>query len=372
MKKVLFSFCFLIVLLWGSSLRVEAQPARKLIDVVVSPDRTDWKYKAKEEVTFTVQVFKNENLLEDVVVDYELGPEYFPVKTEKDVLLKNGKITLKASLKEPGFLRCKVIAKVEGRNYEGMATVAVDEERIQPTTEDPKDFDSFWNQAIADARKIPLDPKMVLMPERCTSTQNVYHISFQNERYGSRMYGILVVPKKDGKYPAILQVPGAGIRPYGGINLGDDVITLEIGIHGIPVNLPQEVYNNLASGALNGYPGINKNDRNAHYYKRVYLGCVRAVDFIYSLPEFDGSTVGVTGGSQGGALSIVTAGLEPRIKFLAALYPALCDYAGYLHNRAGGWPHYYRNAQPGPNEVETLAYFDVVNFARRVNAPGMV
>lgn len=370
MKKVLFSFCFLIALLWGSSLRVEAQPARKLIDVVVSPDRTDWKYKAKEEVTFTVQVFRNENLLEDVVVDYELGPEYFLVKTEKDVLLKNGKTTLKASLKEPGFLRCKVIAKVEGRNYEGMATVAVDEERIQPTTEDPKDFDSFWNQAIADARKIPLDPKMVLMPERCTSTQNVYHISFQNERYGSRMYGILVVPKKDGKYPAILQVPGAGIRPYGGINLGDDVITLEIGIHGIPVNLPQEVYNNLASGALNGYPGINKNDRDAHYYKRVYLGCVKAVDFIYSLPEFDGSTVGVTGGSQGGALSIVTAGLEPRIKFLAALYPALCDYAGYLHNRAGGWPHYYRNAQPGPNEVETLAYFDVVNFARRVNAPG--
>lgn len=78
----------------------------------------------------------------------------------------------------------------------------------------------------------------------------------------------------------------------------------------------------------------------------------------------------MTGGSQGGALSIVTAGLDPRIKFLAAFYPALCDYAGYLHKRAGGWPHYYRNAQPVANEVETLAYFDVVNFARRVNAPG--
>ena len=130
------------------------------------------------------------------------------------------------------------------------------------------------------------------------------------------------------------------------------------------------VFLSTASGALNGYPGINKNDRDTHYYKRVYLGCVRAVDFIFSLPEFDGSTVGVTGGSQGGALSIVTAGLDPRIKFLAAFYPALCDYAGYLHQRAGGWPHYYRNAKPGPNEVETLAYFDVVNFARRVNAPG--
>ena len=96
--------------------------------------------------------------------------------------------------------------------------------------------------------------------------------------------------------------------------------------------MPQEVYNNLAAGALNGYNAMNKNNRDTHYYKRVYLGCVRAVDFLYSLPEFDGNTVGVTGGSQGGALSIVTAGLDPRIKFLAAFYPALCDYAGYLHN----------------------------------------
>ena len=65
------------------------------------------------------------------------------------------------------------------------------------------------------------------------------------------------------------------------MNLGDDVITLEIGIHGIPVNMPQEVYNTLASGALNGYPGLNKNDRDAPYYKRVYLGCVRAVSYTH-------------------------------------------------------------------------------------------
>ncbi len=354
----------------GNCALVLAQPAQKLINVVVSPDRVDWKCKAKEEVKFTVQVFKNENLLKDVVVDYELGPEYFPTIVKKDVRLADGKTTLKAKMNEPGFLRCKVTAKVDGRIYEGMATVGVDETKIQPTTANPEDFDVFWTDAIAEARKQPLDPKMTLLPERCTSTQNVYHVSFQNERPGSRMYGILVVPKKPGKYPAILQVPGAGIRPYGGFYLGENIITLEIGIHGIPVTMPQEVYNNLAVGALRRYNALNKNNRDAHYYKRVYLGCVRAVDFLYSLPEFDGNTVGVTGGSQGGALSIVTAALDPRIKFLAAFHPALCDYAGYLHKRAGGWPHYFLNTQPVANEVETLAYFDVVNFARRVKAPG--
>lgn len=104
---------------------------------------------------FTVQVFKNENLLKDVVVDYELGPEYFPTVVKKDIRLADGKTTLKAKMNEPGFLRCKVTAKVDGRKYEGMATVGVDETKIQPTTADPKDFDAFWTGAIAEARKQP-------------------------------------------------------------------------------------------------------------------------------------------------------------------------------------------------------------------------
>ena len=112
------------------------------------------------------------------------------------------------------------------------------------------------------------------------------------------------------------------------------------------------------------------NDRNTYYYKRVYLGCVKAVDFIFSLPEFNGTDIAVTGGSQGGALAIVTACLDNRIKYLAALFPALCDHTGYLNKRAGGWPHYFRNSPPKPGEIETLEYYDVVNFARRISIPG--
>ncbi|MDR2774588.1 MAG: acetylxylan esterase [Tannerella sp.] len=356
---------------WGIIANVHAQPPQKTVNVIVTPNHADWRYKVKEDVTFDIQVYKDNILMKNVSVDYEIGPEVFPTEKKDGVILKDGKLTLKSSMKEPGFLRCKVTAKVDGKNYEEMATAGYDIENIQPTTVNPDDFDKFWSDVIVEARKTPLSPKKILLPEKCTSTQDVYEVSFQNDRYSSRIYGILVTPKAPGKYPAILRVPGAGIRPYGGSGIGnDDVIVLEIGIHGIPVTMPQEVYNNLSAGALNDYPRINMNNRDVHYYKRVYTGCVRAVDFIYSLPEFDGNTVGVTGGSQGGALSIVTAGLDPRIKFLAAYYPALCDFAGYLNNRAGGWPHYYRNVKPQPNEVETLPYFDVVNFARRVQAPG--
>ena len=105
MKKSLFLFCLLLGML-GNCALVLAQPAQKLINVVVSPDRADWKCKAKEEVKFTVQVFRNENLLKDVVVDYELGPECFPTVVKKDIRLADGKTTLKAKMAEPGFLRC--------------------------------------------------------------------------------------------------------------------------------------------------------------------------------------------------------------------------------------------------------------------------
>ena len=50
-----------------------------------------------------------------------------------------------------------------------------------------------------------------------------------------------------GKYPALLSVPGAGVRPYRGLAeiAGRGLITFQIGIHGIPVIQPQEVYDSL-------------------------------------------------------------------------------------------------------------------------------
>jgi cephalosporin-C deacetylase len=368
MARLLFQSILLIVL----SVNTFSQPATGLIKVIIAPDHKDWTYKLNQEAKFSVQVLKYGNLVENVTIDYETGPEMLPDVKKEGVVLKNGKTELSGTMKIPGFYRVIVRANVYGKRYEGLATAGFEPEKIQPTIKDPADFDNFWTNAIAEARKINLDPRITLMPERCTSEANVYQISFQNEASGSRIYGMLAMPKKPGKYPAILRVPGAGIRPYAGDSktaaLG--VITLEIGIHGIPVNLDNQVYENLMNGALSAYWSIRMNNRDAFYYKRVYLGCVRAVDFIFSLPEFNGTDIAVTGGSQGGALTIVTAGLDKRIKYMAALYPALCDNTGYLNKRAGGWPHYYRNTDPKPGEIETLGYYDVVNFARRVSIPG--
>ncbi len=225
-------------------LNLFSQPGTPLIKVIIAPDHVDWTYKVNESAKFTVQVFKFGNLLENVTVDYEAGPEMLPDIKKEGVILKNGQLELSGTMKVPGFYRIRLWAVVEGRRYEGLATAAFEPEKIVPTVKDPEDFDTFWTNAIEEARKLDLDPRITLMPERCTSEANVYHISFQNDRPGSRIYGILAMPKKPGKYPAILKVPGAGIRPYSGdpLTARRGFIVLEIGIHGLPVNLDPQVY----------------------------------------------------------------------------------------------------------------------------------
>lgn len=368
----------LLFLAWSVSFPpAYAQPAEKLVKVIVAPDRDNWLYKPGEKVKFTITVLRNGNPIKDVNVRYEIGPEKMQATKKETTKLAKGTITVDGgTLKSPGFLRCTAIAEFEGVEYKGLATAGFDPLAISPTVGNPSDFVTFWENAKNEASRIPMDAKMTLLPERSTDKVDVYHVSFQSFRSRSRMYGILCLPKGEGKFPAVLRVPGAGIRPYyGDISTAEKgIITLEIGIHGIPVNLDPAVYADLAAGALSGYPNFNLDNRDDFYYKRVYLGCVRANDFLVSLPQFDGVNLGVWGGSQGGALSIVTAALDPRVKYLAAIYPALSDVTGYLNGRAGGWPHTFRKSNTEINNLrekqETIQYYDVVNFARQIKIPG--
>lgn len=73
------------------------------------------------------------------------------------------------------------------------------------------------------------------------------------------------VCRKRGKYPALLRVPGAGIRPYyGDVTTAEKgAITLEIGIHGIPVTMTQDYYDKLFNGALWEYWKMNNDNRDA-------------------------------------------------------------------------------------------------------------
>jgi cephalosporin-C deacetylase len=361
---------FLGAFLWSYT-PLKAQIRGNNIVVMVTPDHQDWNYKIGEKATFSVKVLRSGTPLNQVQVDYEAGPVFYP-DIKKSAILKNGEMQWSGKMDHPGFYRLKVTTSINGRKYEGLCTAGFSPEKIVPFTQCPKDFDEYWSEALKKARKYNLDPTLKLLPDRCTDLDQVYEVSFVNDGPDSRIYGILSVPIRPGKYPALLRVPGAGCRPYSGDTYTADgkCIVLEIGIHGIPVTMPQIVYDRLLGGALNHYWDVNVGYPDKNYYHRVVIGAERAVDYIASRPEWDGKTLGVTGASQGGFLSLAVAALDSRVTFLAAVHDAMCDYEAELHGVAGGWPHYfYQRKDVDEKEIEGARYYDGVNFARRVTVP---
>lgn len=358
-----------------------AQDRIGAIQVRVSTDRSDWSYQPGQPVRFRIIAVQDGHPLTGIKVTYRIGPEMMPPTVTQTATLTAAGLTVDGgTMKEPGFLRCIATLEHNGKTYRGLATAAFQPESIKPTQQDPAGFDQFWAAGKAALAKLPIDAKLTPLPEYGNAAADCYHLNLQNVGMAaapSRFYGVLCEPKAPGRYPALLSVPGAGVRPYRGLAemAARGIITLQVGIHGIPVTMDQSVYDSLGTGALANYNTFGLDNRDRYYYRRVYLGCVRANDFLTSHPKWDGANLAVTGGSQGGALSIVTAALDARVRGLAAYYPALSDVTGYLHNRAGGWPHMFRAEGPlshrSPDKIDTSRYYDVVNFARRVKVPGI-
>ena len=368
--KPIFFFLFPLLLCYS------AYSQKDSLSVELKTDSKDWLAKVGDSICFEVVVKKHGNIVDNCSIKYEIAPDMMPAMYKDSIPECKGYFkSSKYTLNTPGFLRCMVEVVLDRKPYKRLCTVGFDTEMIRPTVDMPKDFLSFWEKNKAELAALPIDAQMQYLPEKSTDSVNAYMVSFQNI-YNTRIYGMLCIPKQPGKYPAILEVPGAGVRPYSpNIKLAArGVIVLTIGIHGIPVNMDSSVYVDLAKGALRGYYYDKVNSKEAFYYRRVYLGCIRANDFLTSLPLYDGAHLAVTGGSQGGALSIVTAALDKRVKYLAAFYPALSDMTGYLYNRAGGWPHIFSPQNVDYLKIlnlkENMSYYDVVNFAQMLSVPG--
>ncbi len=253
-------------------------------------------------------------------------------------------------------------ATIDGKAYKHHVKVGFSVDKIQPWTKEPKDFKAFWDKQLADLADLPLTYTKELAKEYCTAS-----------------YAYLFEPKNalKGSCPAVHCPPGAGIKtikePLRHRYYADNgCIRMEMEIHGLDPRLPQEAFDDLSrayNGKENGYLNNGLDDKDRYYMKRVYLSLIRAIDLMTSLPEWDGKNVIVQGGSQGGALSIVAAGLDSRVTQCIANHPALSDMAAYSAGLTGGYPHYNRvDGIFTKANIETMAYYDVVNFARYVTA----
>ena len=376
MKCLLKQVWISLFLLAAMPLWAENYPYRSDVLWVTVPDHADWLYETGEKAKVEVQFYKYGIPQDGLEVAYEIGGDMMPADKSGTVTLKNGRAVISmGTMNQPGFLDCRLSATVNGKKYKHHVKIGFSPEKLQPYTKLPADFNAFWEKNLAEAAKCPMKYTIEPAPEYSSEKSDCYLIKLQCFRPGSYIYGYLTRPKAAGNYPVVLCPPGAGVKtikdPKRHIYYADEgCIRLEMEIHGLNPTMSAEEFKEISS-AFGNYLVNGIDNRDNYYMKKVYLACVRAVDYLTSLPDWDGKNVIVQGGSQGGALALVTAGLDKRVTACVANHPALSDMAGYKAGRAGGYPHLFKNYQgmDTPEKINTLAYYDVVNFAKQIKVP---
>lgn len=372
----------LLLFLFTFSLTAQNYPYQSDLLWVTAPNHFDWLYKTGEKATIAVSVYEYGIPLNNVEVAYKSGQDCLDPDTEGTIVLKNGKAEIPVgTMKKPGFRDCQLSLKLKEKTYKHHIKLGYSPEKIEPFTQMPKDFKAFWQEALDAQSKCPMNPVVTYAPEYSSDKVECYLVKLQCYQPGQYIYGYLTKPRKEGKYPVIVSPPGAGIKPMTPektlFYAEAGCIRFDMEIHGINPSLDAATYGDISRSfgnhTPNGYLANGIQDRDTYYMKKAYLGCVRAVDYLCSLPEWDGKNVFAQGGSQGGALAIVVTALDSRVSGCVANHPALADMAGYApKGGTGGYPHFgrkYKGITLTPEVIRTLSYYDVVNFARTITVP---
>lgn len=367
----------LMVLAVGAKAVAENYPYRSDYLWVTVPDHADWLYKKGEKARVEVQLYKY-GVPVDAVVKYEIADDMLPADRKGEARLKGGRASIDIGTRTtPGFRDLRLTANVDGKTYKHHIKVGFSVDEIRPYTKEPADFLDFWNKNIEDMRAFPLTYTKTKAEEYCTDKVDCYLLKITLNKQKQAVYAYLFYPKgaQKGQCPVVLCPPGAGIKTIKEplrhkYYTENGCIRMEMEIHGLNPTLPKETFDDMTkafNGRDNGYLFNGLEDPDRYYMKRVYLALIRCLDLLTSLPEWDGRNVIVQGGSQGGALSMVAAALDSRVTQCIVNHPALSDMAAYSAGRTGGYPHFNRvEGMFNERTLRTMAYYDVVNFARHI------
>lgn len=367
----------LFALLFSLTGMAQVKAGAPYVDFMVLADHADCHYRIGEEPRLRIFAKEGGSGLNGIQIHYEAGNDRMDPDMRGTTTFLRGEAHVPVgTMTTPGFRYCTLHFSVKGERYTETVKVGFSAKEIEPAIVNPLDFDLFWFQTLKKAEKLPLVSEVVEIPEFTTEEIRTLMVRIPCDEQGGSIYGYVSIPNDGEKHPVLLVPPGAGTKRINPstIYAKAGFITFTMEVHGMPMNASDEF---IASEKerLGDYWFTGIEDRDTYYYKRIYTGCVRAIDYLMTLSEWDGENVGVTGGSQGGALSIVTAALHPDVDFVASFYPALSDVSGYQVGRAGGWPRMFVNANDRPEinhkkALRVMGYYDVVNFARRVKCPG--
>jgi cephalosporin-C deacetylase len=251
-----------------------------------------------------------------------------------------------------------------GRNN-GLYAVgaAVDPGRLMLSTPRPPDFDAFWDAKLAAQSKVAINPSVTSIQ---SDIPGIEESVFALDALGSKVHGYVAKPARQGRFPAIIQLQYAGIYAldphWAAQHASDGWLVINVDAHD---KLPSDPSGDVPKS----YVAVGNADREKSYFLDMYLRDSRALDYLLTRSDWDGKTIVLTGGSQGGQQSFALAGLRPeKITAVLVCVPAGADTNGDLHGRKSGFPNW---PSDNPKAMETALYFDPVNFASRIKAPVM-
>jgi len=363
MKIRLLYFVLLVVcsVLWAENLSLVGRTDK---DVAI--------YAPGEEMVFTIQVLEDGEPVTGKKLKWTRTGD--DGKTEKGEGLAGLEgLAITTQLDQPGFVRLKVFAfdedgsKIEGyvggwgANKKGQiffeGGACVEPEKLDPVKE-PEDFDAFWEGMKAKLAAVPIKAvrKSLESPD---PKVNLFELSIPCA--GSRpVTGYLSIPvdAENGSLPALCQFQGYGVRiPTPPSWVSPSAIVLNINAHGMELGREKAYYDQLKND-LKGYAFDKKENRSPEtaYFHDMSLRVLRALEYVKSLPEWNGKDLASNGGSQGGTQGLWGAGLDPDVTSSDIWSPWCCDLAGDQAGRLDGWQ---------PDTTEALAYFEPAFHARR-------
>ncbi|MVO99547.1 acetylxylan esterase [Paenibacillus lutrae] len=244
----------------------------------------------------------------------------------------------------------------------------------------PDDFDVYWRQALEEMRST--DPRVELVPaDYQMPFAECYHLYFTGVN-GARIHAKYARPKTStGPHPAVLQFHGykgcsgdwSEIMLYPA--MGYSIAWLDVRGQGGLSEDTGGVIGNTHRGHI--IRGLYDEDPNKLFFRHVFLDTAQLAGIVMSLDEVDENRVGATGWSQGGALTIACAALEPRIRKAAPVYPFLSDYKrvwdmDLCENEYIELKTFFRYFDPQHEREEEfftrLGYIDIQHLASRIRA----